>query len=145
MSAEIVQLMEQAGPFLSAAVAAYGAGILSRAGEATLDAAVEDTAGLGRRIVRLVWRRRDGDGRAALARAASEAADESGGGDAADGLRREIERALREDPLLAREVAALLPTQRGATVSISGARPIGAQHIGIALSGDNATIHPPKP
>ncbi|MFJ4486561.1 hypothetical protein ACIP3D_29920 [Streptomyces longwoodensis] len=144
MSTEIVQLMEQAGPYLSAAVTAYGAGILHRAGDAALDAAVEETAGLGQRIVRLVWRRRDEEGRVALERAVGEAAAEPDDADAAALLRRQIKLALREDAELAREVAALLPAQSGVTVNVSGTRAIGAQHIGIAASGDNTTIHPPQ-
>ncbi|MGW4851275.1 hypothetical protein ACWEPZ_08570 [Streptomyces sp. NPDC004288] len=144
MSAEIVELVEQAGPYLTAAVSAYGTAVLVRAQDAALDAAVEGTAGVGRRILELVWRRRDGEERAALEAAVREAAEEPEDADAAAALRRQIKRALREDAELVRELAALLPERGGVTVNVSGARAIGAQHIGIAATGDHTTIHPPR-
>jgi hypothetical protein len=70
------------------------------------------------------------------------AAEEPDDADAAGALRHQLKRALQEDAELARELAALLPAQGGVTVNVSGARAIGAQHIGIAASGDNTTIHP---
>ncbi|MGW4905139.1 hypothetical protein [Streptomyces sp. NPDC004270] len=145
MSTEIVQLVEQAGPYLSAAVGAYGAAVLSRAEEAVVDAATDATAGLGRRILRAVWHRRDEEGRAALETAVREAAQEPDDADAAAALRQQIKRALREDTELVREVAAFLPASGGLTVNVSGTRAIGAQHIGIAVSGDHATLNPPQP
>ncbi|MGP4050015.1 hypothetical protein [Streptomyces sp. 2A115] len=142
MGTEIVQLVEQAGPYLSAAVGAYGAAVFSRAQDAAVDAAAGATASLGQRILRVVWHRRDDQGRAALESAVREAAEEPDDEDAAGALRQQIKRALREDAELAREVAALLPAAGGVTVNVSGTRAIGAQHIGIAASGDNTTIHP---
>jgi len=144
MSAEIVQLLEQAGPYLSAAVGAYGATVFSRAEDAAVEAAADATASVGRRILRAVWHRRDDQGRAALETAVREAAEEPAEEDAAGALRQLIKRALREDAELAREVAGLLPAAGGVTVNVSGKRAIGAQHIGIAVSGDDATIHPPQ-
>ncbi|MFK4868493.1 hypothetical protein ACI3K4_25130 [Streptomyces sp. CSMPJR101] len=144
MSTEIIHLVEAAGPYLSAAVGAYGAAVLARTEGVVVDAAVEGTAGLGRRILQLVWRRRDEEGRAALESAVREAAEEPVDANAAAALRQQIKRALREDAELARELAALLPAQGGVTVNVSGTRAIGAQHIGIAASGDNTAIHPPR-
>ncbi|WP_406101053.1 hypothetical protein [Streptomyces canus] len=144
MSAEIVQLMEQAGPYLSAAVGAYGAAVLSQAEDAAVNAAADATAGLGRRILRVVWRRRDEEGRAALESAVQTAAEEPNDTDAAAALRQQIKRALREDAELAREVAGLLTAAGGVTVNVSGTRAIGAQHIGVAASGDHTTIHLPQ-
>ncbi|MGW3818110.1 hypothetical protein [Streptomyces sp. NPDC005046] len=145
MSAEIVQLMEQAGPYLSAAVGAYGAAVLSRAENAAVDAAADATASLGQRILQAVWHRRDDEDRAALERAVQEAAEEPDDGDAAGALRQQIKRALRADAELAREVAGWLPAPGGVTVNVSGTQAIGAQHIGIAATGDHTTIHPPQP
>ncbi|MFI5883705.1 hypothetical protein [Streptomyces sp. NPDC051554] len=142
MSAEIVQLVEQAGPYLSAAVGAYGATVFNRAQDAAVDAAADATASLGQRILRAVWHRRDDQGRAALETAVREAAAEPDDVDALGALRQQLKRALREDAELVREVAGLLPAAGGVTVNVSGTRAIGAQHIGIALSGDNATIRP---
>jgi hypothetical protein len=110
-----------------------------------VDAAADATASLGRRILRAVWHRRDGQGRAALETAVREAAEEPDEADAAGALRQQIKRALREDAELAREVAGLLSAAGGVTVNVSGTRAIGAQHIGTAVSGDHATIHPPQP
>lgn len=146
MSVEIVEVVEQAGPYLSAAVSAYGAAVLARAQDAAVDAAVEGTAGVGRRILALVWRRGEGEERAVLEAAVRDAAAEPDDADAAAALRQQIKRALREDADLIRELAALLPERgSGVTVNVSGTRAIGAQHIGIAVSGDNPTIHPPQP
>lgn len=144
MSTEIVQLIEQAAPYLSAAVGVYGAAALSRAQDVAVDAAVDGTAGVGRRILELVWRRRNEGDRAALESAVREAAEEPDDTDAAAALRHLIKRALREDADLAREVAGLLPAAGGVTVNVSGTRAIGAQHIGIAASGDHTTILPPQ-
>ncbi|MFD8008497.1 hypothetical protein [Streptomyces mirabilis] len=145
MSTEIVQLLEQARPYLSAAVSAYGTALLSRAEDATVDAAADATASLGSRILRAVWHRRDDQGRASLETAVRDAAEKPDDANAAGPLRQQIERALQEDANLAREVAALLTAQGGVTVNVSGTRAIGAQRIGIVVSGDNSTIHPPQP
>ncbi|WP_044368575.1 hypothetical protein [Streptomyces natalensis] len=140
MSAEIVQLVEQAEPYLTAAVGAYGAAVLSR----TESAAVDATANVGRRLLQAVWHRRDAQSRAALEAAVGEAADEPDDADAAGALRQQIKRALKEDAGLFSEVAALLRAAGGVSVNVSGTRAIGAQHIGIAVSGDHAAIHPPQ-
>ncbi|MER5399413.1 hypothetical protein [Streptomyces sp. NPDC002599] len=142
MSAEIVQLMEQVGPYLSAAVSTYGTALLSRAEDATADASVDATASLGLRVLRVVWRRQDDQGRASLETAVRDAAEQPDDANAAGTLRQQIERALQEDAELAREVAALRSAPGGVTVSVSGTRAIGAQWIDTAVSGDNSTIHP---
>ncbi|GJF29236.1 hypothetical protein KNE206_19360 [Kitasatospora sp. NE20-6] len=54
--------MEQAGPYLTAAVSAYGGAVLARAE----GAAADSTANLGRRILQTVWRRRTEPEQAAL-------------------------------------------------------------------------------
>ncbi len=144
VSMEIVELVEQATPYLSAALTAYGAAVLHRAEDEAVGAAVEGTAGLGQRILQLVWRRRDEEGQAALEGAVQTAAEEPDDTDAAGALRHQLKRALLDDAELARELAALLLAQGGVTVNVSGTRAIGAQHIGIAASGDNTTIHPPQ-
>ncbi|WP_406271117.1 hypothetical protein OHT93_20200 [Streptomyces sp. NBC_00191] len=137
MSAEIVQFVAQAGPFLTAALGAYGAGVLTR----TEDAAVEATANVGRRMLQAVWRRRDEEGRAELEAAVQDAAEEPEDEDATAELRQQIKRALREDEELLRELAGLLPAGR-VTVTASGERAIAAQTITNAITGDNATVQP---
>ncbi|MGW3285999.1 hypothetical protein ACWDR3_15320 [Streptomyces sp. NPDC001002] len=139
MNAEIVQLVEEAGPYLTAALGAYGAGVLTR----TEDAAVEATANLGRRVLHALWQRHDEQGRADLETAVHDAAGELGDADAAAVLRQHLKRALRDDEGLRRELAALLPNaSRPLTITASGERSIAAQAIGTAVTGDNATLRP---
>ncbi|MFJ2958339.1 hypothetical protein [Streptomyces sp. NPDC087270] len=136
MGAEIAQLVEQTGPYLSAALGAYGAGVLARAE----DAAVGATANVGRNILHAVWRRRSPAGRPELEAAVREAAEEPGDTDAAAALRQQIKRTLREDPQLLAELAAQLPAAGAVTITASGERSIAAQTIGTAVTGDNTTI-----
>ncbi|MFF7866184.1 hypothetical protein ACFZCT_06945 [Streptomyces qaidamensis] len=137
MSAEIVQLVAQAGPYLTTAVGAYGVAVFSRAESAAVDA----TANLGRRILQVVWRRRDEQGRLELEAAVQDAAEAPEDEDAAAAVRQQVKRALREDAELRAELARLLPVA-GETVNVtaSGERSIAAKTIGTAVTGDNATM-----
>ncbi|GHI07740.1 hypothetical protein AQI88_25825 [Streptomyces cellostaticus] len=140
MSAEIVQLMEQAGPYLTAALGAYGAAVLGRAEDAAADA----TASVGRRLLRAVWLRRDMQGRAELEVAVQDAVDEPDGADAVGALRQQIKRALREDAELLREVVAFLPAVGATSVTASGAGAVAAGgNIGVAITGNKATYRRP--
>ncbi|MGV9905204.1 hypothetical protein ACWDU8_22395 [Streptomyces sp. NPDC003388] len=136
-----MQLVEQAGPYLTAAVGAYGAAVLTRAQDAAADA----TVGLGQRILQSLWRRGDEAGRAELERVVDEAADEQDDVYSAAVLSRLLRRALRDDPGLQEELSALLPAPAAGTVTItaSGERSIAAQHIRTAITGDGQT--PPLP
>ena len=139
MSAEIVQLVEQTGPYLTAAVGAYGLGVLARAE----DAAVDATANLGRRILQVVWQRRDAQGRADLEAALQDTAEAPDDADAAAALRQQIKRALRDDAELLEELARILPVSDGTVnVTAAGERSIAAKTIGTAVTGDNTTITP---
>ncbi|MFI9241877.1 hypothetical protein ACIGXF_04645 [Streptomyces sp. NPDC053086] len=139
VSTEIVQLVEQAGPYLSTAVGAYGAAVFSRAESAAVDA----TANLGRGILQAVWRRRDAQGRAELEAAVQDAAEAPEDADAAAAVRQQVKRALREDAELLAELARILPAA-GETVNVtaSGERSIAAKTIGTAVTGDHTTIQP---
>ncbi|WP_079664889.1 hypothetical protein [Streptomyces sp. 3214.6] len=140
MSSEIVQLVEQAGPAVTAAVGAYGVAVLTRA----QDAAAEATVGLGQRILQLVWRRTDEAGRTELERIVGETADEQDDAYSTAVLGRLLRRALQEDPALREELSSLLPASVAGTVTItaSGERSIAAQRIGTAITGDGHT--PPR-
>ncbi|GJF32409.1 hypothetical protein KNE206_51090 [Kitasatospora sp. NE20-6] len=138
MSAELVELVGQVGPYVGAAVTAYGAGVLTRA----QDAAVDATANLGQRIVQTVWHRGRRSDRAALEIAVEEAAAEGAGEGAGEDLRRQIERALREDARLRSEIAAMLPGAPQIVITATGERGVAAQHIGMVINGDNPTVHP---
>jgi hypothetical protein len=136
---EIVRLVEQAGPYLTTAVSAYGVAVFTRAESSAVDA----TANLGRRILQAVWRRRDEQGQAELEAAVQDAAEAPEDEDAAAALRQQIKRALREDAELLAELARILPAP-GETVNVtaSGERSIAAKTIGTAVTGDNTTIRP---
>ncbi|MCD0482032.1 hypothetical protein LO771_06280 [Streptacidiphilus sp. ASG 303] len=137
MSTEIVELVEQAGPYLTAALGAYGGAVLTRAESAAADA----TANLGRRILHAVWHRRGADGRAALESAVQDAAEDTQDPDAAAALRQQIKRALRDDDALLAELADLLPEPSGTvTITASGTRAIAAHTITTAVTGDNTQI-----
>ncbi|AMW12862.1 hypothetical protein A4E84_27265 [Streptomyces qaidamensis] len=139
MSGEIVQLVEQAGPYLTTAVGAYGVAVFTRAESAAVDA----TANLGRRILQAVWRRRDEQGRAELEASVQDAAEVPEDEDAAAAVRHQIKRALREDAELLAELTRLMPVA-GETVNVtaSGERSIAAKTIGTAVTGDNTKIQP---
>ncbi|WP_097254566.1 hypothetical protein [Streptomyces sp. Ag109_G2-15] len=139
MSTEIVQLVEQAGPYLTTAVSAYGAAVFTRAESAAVDA----TANLGRRILQAVWHRRDAQGRAELEAAVQDAVEAPEDADAAAAVRQQIKRALREDAELVAELARILPAaEETVNVTASGERSIAAKTIGTAVTGDNTTIRP---
>ncbi|GAA4834972.1 tetratricopeptide repeat protein [Kitasatospora terrestris] len=72
MSAEIVRLVEQAGPYPTAAVRAYGGAVLARAGNSAADA----TSDLGRRVLQAVARRRSDPKQASLAAAVQDVAED---------------------------------------------------------------------
>ncbi|MFF0855865.1 hypothetical protein ACFYVM_33170 [Streptomyces sp. NPDC003280] len=139
MSAEIVQLVEQAGPCLSTAVSAYGVAVFSRAESAAVDA----TANLGRRMLQTVWQRRDAQGRTELEAAVQDAAEAPDDADAAAAVRQQVKRALREDAELLAELARMLPPAgETVTVTASGERSIAAKTIGTAVTGDHTTLQP---
>ncbi|WP_327728746.1 hypothetical protein OG250_21020 [Streptomyces sp. NBC_00487] len=138
MSTSIAEVVGQASPYLTAAVVAYGTGVLTR----EESAAVETTANIGRRMLRAAWQHRDEQGRAALESAVADAAAEPEDEDATGSLRQQIKKALRNDAELLRELAALLPSPSGnsggRTVTASGPRSIAAGgNIGTAITGDD--------
>ena len=137
MDTEIVQFVEQAGPYLTAAIGAYGAAVLTRAEDAAADA----TANLGRRMLRAVWHRRAGQ-RAELERVVYEVAEDPDDTGRCGSLRNQIKRAVREDTDLLRELADLLAAAPPGSVigNKFGKRAAVATGPGTAISG-NVTIH----
>jgi hypothetical protein len=140
VSAEIVQLVEQAVPYLTAAVGVYGTAVLTRAQDAAADA----TVGLGQRILHLAWQRGDEANRAELERGVGEAVDEQDDVYSAAVLSRLLRGMLQEVPGLSGELSAMLPAPTAGMVNItaSGDRSIAAQHIDTAITGDGHT--PPR-
>jgi hypothetical protein len=137
MSAEVVQVVEQSAPYLTAALAAYGGAVLRR----TEDALADVTANQGRRLLQAVWRRCAPERRQQLEEAAEEASQDPDSADAQAALRQHIRRALCDDIELLREFTNLLPSSAPQTFTASGDRSIAAQNIsGIAITGDNANV-----
>jgi hypothetical protein len=140
VSTEIVQFMEQAAPYMTAAIGAYGAAVLSRAEDVAADA----TANLGRRMLHAVWHRRTGQ-RAELERVVQEVAEDPDDMDAISSLRNQLKRAVREDADLLRELAELLAAAPPGSVIGNRFRDrtaVATGRAGIAVSGDSVTIYP---
>ncbi|MFJ9466869.1 hypothetical protein [Streptomyces caniferus] len=135
VDAEIAQWVEQAEPFVTAALGAYGAGVLTRAEDAAADATVT----LGRRILQTVWRRRDEPGRVALEQAVANAAAEPDAPKAAGLLDRQFVEALREDAELRSQLASMV---QAAATTVTGVQ-AGDHSPAVSRSrigGDNIQI-----
>ncbi|MEU6234002.1 hypothetical protein [Kitasatospora sp. NPDC047058] len=140
MSADITELLTQAGPLLTGALTTYGTAVLTRAENAAMDAAVDATADSGRRFLQRVWRRGDAARRAEL-ETAVEAADEDPEAVAA-ALRLHLRRVLAEDAELRQELADLLAARPTPSITITahGERSIAAYSIGTAVTGDGHRV-----
>jgi hypothetical protein len=123
-----VDVVGQIVPAIGAAVGVYGAGVLKQ----TEDAAADGTVRLGQRVLARIFRRGAVPG---VERAVRDLADAepTDSGDALASLRLELSKLLRQDPALAEELAALLPTPGVRSVSI------GDANTGIISTGDGAT------
>ena len=127
--AELETVLAEALPVMSAAVGAYGAGVLSRVEGAAADV----TVGLGRRLLQRVWR---GAARPEAVRAAvAELADAPQDPDALAGLRVQVRKVLAADPALLAEVAGMLPARGAVGASGMGAVVIGGDNSGIVSTG----------
>lgn len=129
---ELEAVLAEALPVMSAAVAAYGAGVLSRVEDAAADA----TVGLGRRLLHRVWHRSARP--EALQHAVAELAEALEDPDALAGLRLQVRKVLAQDPALVAELAEMLPTRESATASGDRAVAVGGENSGIVSTGDGA-------
>lgn len=138
------ELVERAGGFLTAALTSYGDQVLRQEEIASKGAA----ANIGLRLLQTTARRVDDQDRAALQGLVEDAAEQPDNKIAGAALLHQIWRALRKDPELGRELAALLPSDgrdAGVKVIAKGNRSVAAGgNIGIAITGDGAP-RPPKP
>ncbi|WP_327713706.1 hypothetical protein OG912_38065 (plasmid) [Streptomyces sp. NBC_00464] len=141
METEIVQAVDQMGPYVAAALAAYGANVLSRAEDAAADA----TVNAGRQILLRVWNRISPTRRAMLQLAVEDAV--TTGPAADDGaavLRMQLRQAMSENPQLVQELRNLLASAPR-TVTASGERSVavGGESTGVVNTGDGAhiTVH----
>ncbi|WP_203604723.1 hypothetical protein [Streptomyces sp. SID8014] len=134
MDIDVAQVTAQAWPFVGAAVAAYGAAVVTRASDAGADA----TVALGQRVLQRLWHREED--RPRLTRALEDTAQAPGDTAAQDALREEIRRLLGADACLAREVADLLGparvTHETYSASGQGSAVVRENHGVINLGGD---------
>ena len=134
MGGELASLAGEVSPYVTAAVAAYGAAVLAQA----RDQAAEATVGLGRRVLQRIFGiRPPGDVPVVIADLAADPGD----ADLQAALRVEIRRVLAADLWLAAEVREMLAGAAVVAVSASGDRSVAAQSIsGVASTGDDTTI-----
>ncbi|MFE2431671.1 hypothetical protein ACFXJ5_33690 [Streptomyces sp. NPDC059373] len=130
---EIDALLGQAMPAVSAAVGAYGVGVLTKAESEAADTTVR----LGQRVLARILRRSAQP--AAIEAAVTDLAQAVEDPDALAALRLQIKKVLAGYPELAAELSALLPT--GPTVHASGARSVAidGDNSGIVATGDTST------
>ncbi|MFD6335112.1 hypothetical protein ACFWGI_36810 [Streptomyces niveus] len=138
MEAEIVQAVDQMGPYVAAALAAYGANVLTRAEDAAADA----TVNAGRNILLRVWNRVSPTRRAMLQQAVEDAATTGpGADDGAAALRVQLRHAISEDPQLVGELRHLLASApRVVTASGERSVAIGGDNNGVVSTADGASI-----
>jgi hypothetical protein len=143
MAATHDEFVQEAGGFLTAALTSYGDQVLHQEEIASKGAA----ANIGLRLLQTTARHADEQGRASLQELVEDAAGEPDDKDAAAALRHRISRAVRKDPELGRELAALLPADgrgAGVTVIAKGERSVAAGgDIGFVITGD--VTRPPRP
>lgn len=133
MDSDVAALAAQVTPYMSAAAAAYGGAVLAK----VRDDAADATVGLGRRLLRRIFgTRKDTD---PLPVPLEEVLANPDDEDAVAVLRLAVRKILAADDQLRADVANML-SSAGLTISAPGDRAIAAQHIGIAVTGDNATI-----
>lgn len=133
---DALALSQEIVPYVTAAVAAYGAAVLTKAE----DKAAEATVGLGQRLLGglLGGRRKD-----EIASAVTELAADPGDTDLQAALRVRIRKALEADGDLATRLATLLEQRPSGSVSArgTGAVAVGGDVTGIVSTGDGATIN----
>lgn len=129
---DVDMLASQVVPYITAAVGAYGAAVLTR----IEDTAADQTVRVGQRLLRRLLGSRAG--RPGIEQAVTALATSGGDRDFQIALRAQIKLALRQDPELAAQLAALMP--HTPTVSSSGARSaaVGGDNSGQISTGDGA-------
>jgi len=136
MDVDVTQTAAAVMPYLTAAINTYGASVLDKIRDGVVDKAADETVGLGRRLLGRIF-----NGAAPTDTIEGAVRDAAAGEDGSDtALQLQIRKALRADPELAREIAALLPTG-SVHVEASGTRAIAINiNQGVANTGDNSTI-----
>ena len=133
MDGDVAALAAQATPYMSAAAAAYGGAVLAK----VRDDAADATVGLGRRLLqRIFGTRKDSD---PLPEPLADVLAHPHDDDTVAALRLAVRKILAADAQLRADVQGML-TSAAVTIIASGERSIAAQQIGIAITGDNASI-----
>jgi hypothetical protein len=123
-------------PYVTAAIDAYGGGVLAKTHELAADTVVAR----GTRILQRVFGRGDAYSRRVIGRVADAKPDDEPSHSA---LKLAIVEAFQADANLAREIAAMLPR---AAVVASGDRPVavGGDDSGVIGTGDGARVESPR-
>ncbi|MFD0635537.1 hypothetical protein [Catenulispora yoronensis] len=129
---EIEAVVGQAVPAISAAIGAYGVGVLTRAE----DDAAEATVRLGQRVLGRILRRVPD--RSPVEAAVGVLADAMDDPDALAALRSQVRNLLRRDSELLAELTTLLPTPPAASAPDGRGIAVSGGSVAIASTGDNA-------
>lgn len=135
MDGELATLASDISPYVTAAIGAYGAAVLSTARDQAADA----TVGLGRRLLQRIFGRRTPEQAPSAVAELAESPDDL---DLQAALRVAVRHALAADPELVADLRQLLDgSGAGVTVTASGERSVAAQVIsGVVVTGDNGTV-----
>ncbi|MEU8316973.1 hypothetical protein AB0C33_01280 [Nonomuraea sp. NPDC048881] len=128
---DIVTVANQVMPYITAAIGAYGAAVLTK----TQDLAADESVNLGRRLLqRFLGREESRDRIEAAVQEVVETPDDE---DSRAALRGQLKKALTADPRLAEDVVALLRAIPESAIAANN----GSQIVsGSSISGDNIQI-----
>ncbi|MFF2810835.1 hypothetical protein ACFVT2_27400 [Streptomyces sp. NPDC058000] len=130
---EMDALLNQVMPAISAAVGAYGVGVLTRAEDEAADATVR----LGHRLLARILHRSAEP--APVRVAVGDLAEAAQDPDALAAMRLQLKKALAGDPGLAAELEGILPEKSGSQQTGERGVAIGGDNPGIVATGDGAT------
>lgn len=135
MDGELATLASDISPYVTAAIGAYGAAVLSTARDQAADA----TVGLGRRLLQRIFGQRTPEQAPSAVAELAQSPDDL---DLQAALRVAVRHALAADPELVADLRQLLDgSGAGVTVTASGERSVAAQVIsGVVVTGDNGTV-----
>ncbi|MEV0562323.1 RIP homotypic interaction motif-containing protein [Dactylosporangium sp. NPDC050588] len=113
-------------PFVSAAVGAYGTAVVQRVVDQAGDATAEAGLGVGRRVLRRLFRSGRGQ---QIEEAVADLGTAPDDEDLTDLVRAQVRAALARDPELAAEIAAMLPGGPGVTITNSSGVQVGEHNV----------------
>jgi hypothetical protein len=135
VDADIVAVATAAVPYVTAAVSAYGAAVLSRIQETAADA----TVNTGGRVLRRLLQRNESA--PAIEAAVLDLAADPADSDRQVALRLQIRKALAEDDRLAADISRIVNGGATTIISATGERSVAGHTIsGVVVTGDDAEI-----